>query len=183
MDKYSRWLLEGVAAIILWRIINPILDYLQSVLTSQSLPPFPAIPLIPTLDAITLLSLIIAAGLVLFGKYYSTRPTPSRLRELSADLKEQFPGVDTWLNHPHDTKTMTFFEPMTFPNKGKYLWFANLAKQEAWLESQSMGRDGTRAQKATEDAILRLIIPIVKSRRQYPLSLSEKASDLLGFFP
>jgi hypothetical protein len=183
LDKYSRWVLEGIAAIVLWRIINPILDYLQLALTSQTLPTFPEVPLVPTLDVITILSLIIAAGLVLFGRYYSTRPTPQRIQELNRQLKEQHPGIFMFLDGPFDLKTMTKFDPMFFPDRGKYLWFADLLKQKAWLDSQMWGINGSRAQKASQEAILRLAVPIVKSRRQYRLSLSEKVSDLFGSFP
>lgn len=183
LDKYSRWVLEGIAAILLWRIINPILDYAQLALTSQSLPSFPEIPLIPTLDTLTILSLIIAAGLVLFGRYYSTRPTPQRIQELNRQLKEQYPEIFMFLDGPFDVETMTKPGPTFFPDQGRYLWFANLLKQKAGLESQMWGTSGSRAQKASQEAILRLAVPIVKSRRQYRLNLSEKVSDLLGSFP
>ena len=180
MDRATEWLLDGVATFVLWYFLDLLKGYLQSV---GSLP-F-RLTFIPQLDIFSLAILAVAA-LLAFGRFYSPGEDTKRLGQTSEDLKAQFPGVslflNPWLEHPE----WPWDGYRTFRNRSEYLRMATALLQKADLESGVIAdfrtRD-SRVTRATRNDILRLATPLLKARRRYRLSLGEKVSDLLGFFP
>ncbi len=170
-----RYVLDIFIVYVAWQV----LDLIRA--SASSLPV--QLGFIPQLDAFSVIVLTLSAILV-FGRYLNIRqPSQSAIAEMNKKLEMQYPMIFMELAGPFDAKTLTKYDPIYPENRGRYLWYADIMKQHAYLESMTMGTTGSPAQKATEKAILSLVAPIVKSRRQYPLSLREKVSDLLGFFP
>ncbi|QQG48552.1 MAG: hypothetical protein HY247_07365 [archaeon] len=192
MDKKLQWFVELLATIVLWRIIDPLLSYLWSVVTSV---PFGGFGLIPTLDWLSAISLAASilttlASIASFSRWQDRRKanrtptdvTQAFVRTLSPDLevsnenmarmkalRQQFPMVHMdILNYPQE-----------FLSRSQYHEWDNLMKQRIRIEALSHGRDARVEREVTKE-VRHLVDPIMKSRRKYRLSIGERLSDSLG---
>lgn len=178
MSKTTDWFLDGIATFVLFYLLDLLKGYL---LAGGSLP-F-TLAFIPQLDVFSVIILIISAILA-FGRFYTPGNNSRKISRLTQDLHEQFPNLYELLFPPYSLEYKIKPDPPIFRNRSEYLSFATHMRNFAFLEGQTRGgMFNKQIGRAVREDVLRLVVPLTKSRRRYKLSLGEKVSDMFGFFP